>query len=124
MSAAQGLERPSPGRMWRSGISMSSMSPALFNEMAADPHISVTCVHGVTALEQYAPEIDRLNQEMIRPNPFLSSAFLKTYALNCEDAVASEERLYLIREGHRLIGCAPLRRTADGGRFGLARITG
>ncbi len=80
---------------------------------------------GIAALEQFSAEIDRLNLAAPRPNPFLSSAFLKTYSLKCEYHVPDkEERLYLIWDGPRLIGCAPMRRSIDGRRFRAARITG
>jgi hypothetical protein len=75
----------------------------------------VACVSGLTALERFAPDIDRLNALAPRPNPFLSSAFLRCYAREAEYYTPGEgERLYLIREGtglpgDNLVGIAPLR---------------
>ena len=80
----------------------------------ASPMISVSLVDGVAAIERFSTEIDRLNAASARPNPFLSSAFLLCYALRSEYHVPGvEERLYLIRDGERLIGCAPMRRSLD-----------
>jgi hypothetical protein len=71
-------------------------------------------VDGVAALEQFATEIDRLNLASKRPNPFLSAAFLLCYALRIEyHTPGLEERLYLIWDGDRLIGCAPMRRSRE-----------
>jgi hypothetical protein len=84
----------------------------------ASAAISVTSLHGITALERFASEIDRLNLASARPNPFLSSAFLVCYALRMEYYTPGrDERLFLIRQGDRLIGCAPMRRSVDD--FGL-----
>jgi len=75
---------------------------------------TVVAVDGVVALTKYSAQIDRLNLASGRPNPFLSSAFLMCYALRAEYfQPGCEERLFLIWQGGRLIGCAPLRRSAD-----------
>ena len=85
----------------------------------------VSCVHGIAGLTRFATEIDRLNAAASRHNPFLSSAFLETYCRQCEYYVPDEgERLYLVWDGPALIGCVPMRRVADGGRFGAARALG
>lgn len=79
--------------------------------------LTVSAVDGVAALERFAPEIDRLNLASARPVPFQSSAYLRCYALRSEYHVPGrEERLFLVREGSRVVGCAPMRRTLD--RFG------
>jgi hypothetical protein len=85
---------------------------------AADPTgLSVSCVDGLAALERFSSVIDRLNLASAHPNPFLSSAFLRCYALRVEyHTPGREERLFLIRDGDRLIGCAPMRRSIDRGR--------
>jgi CelD/BcsL family acetyltransferase involved in cellulose biosynthesis len=76
--------------------------------------LSVTSIAGVAGLERYAAQIDRLNALSSRCNPFLSAAFLRCYALRAEYHVpGSEERLYLIWEGERLIGIAPLRSSIE-----------
>lgn len=76
--------------------------------------LSVTSIAGVVGVERYAAHIDRLNALSSRCNPFLSAAFLRCYALRAEYHVpGSEERLYLIWEGERLIGIAPLRRSIE-----------
>jgi hypothetical protein len=76
--------------------------------------LSVTSIAGIACLERYAAQIDRLNALSGRCNPFLSAAFLRCYALRAEYHVPGrEERLYLIWEGERLIGIAPLRRSID-----------
>ena len=75
--------------------------------------LTVVAVQGVAALAQYASEIDRLNLVAARPNPFLSSAFLLCYAAHAEYfRPAGEELLFLVRQGGRVIGCAPLRQSA------------
>jgi CelD/BcsL family acetyltransferase involved in cellulose biosynthesis len=80
----------------------------------ASASLSVSCVNGQAALERFSSEIDRLNLALARPNPFLSSAFLTCYALHAEHHMPDKEgRLFLVREGERLIGCAPMRRTAE-----------
>ena len=82
-------------------------------------NLTVSSLDGVTSLERFAADIDRLNLASARPNPFLSSAFLLSYALRSEYYVpGKEERLYLIREGDRLIGCAPMRISKN--HFGIA----
>jgi hypothetical protein len=85
--------------------------------------LMVIAVRGVEALEELASEIDRLNQASARPNPFLSSAFLMCYALRAEYfQPGRDERLFLFQQGRRLIGCAPMRRSAND--FGLVgRLT-
>jgi len=88
-------------------------------EKDACASLLVSCVHGVAAIERYFSEIDRLNLASERPNPFLSAGFLRCYALRSEyHRPGREERLYLIREGSHLIGCAPLRLSQD--KWGLA----
>ncbi len=87
---------------------------------------TVVAVDGVAALLKFAGEIDRLNLASRRPNPFLSSAFLICYALRSEFfQPGREERLFLIRQGRRVIGCAPMRRsTGDFAAWGpLARLS-
>lgn len=79
----------------------------------------VSSVDGVAALERYSSAIDRLNSAAARANPFLSSAFLLCYALRIEyHTPGREEQLFLVRDGDRLIGCAPMRRTVED--FGIA----
>jgi len=81
--------------------------------------LTVSAIDGVAALERFAADIDRLNLASAQPNPFLSSAFLLGYALRSEYYVpGKEERLYLIQEGDRLIGCAPMRIAKN--EFGIA----
>src|SRR5882757_1454298 len=76
--------------------------------------LSVSCLGGLAALERFSPAIDRFNLVSSRPNPFLSSAFLLCYALRVEYHMpGKEERLFLIWDGDRLIGCAPMRRSID-----------
>src|ERR1700736_6202154 len=83
-------------------------------ELADCAGLSVSSIDGVAALERFAAEIDRLNLSAARPNPFLSSAFLLCYALRIEyHTPGKEERMFLIRDGGRLIGCAPMRRSLD-----------
>jgi Acetyltransferase (GNAT) domain len=89
--------------------------------------LSVDCIHGIASLEQFAPEIDRLNALARRHNPFLSSCFLRCYALEAEYHTPGEgERLYLIREGGRLIGIAPMRLFMEkiGPSLGPVRLRG
>jgi CelD/BcsL family acetyltransferase involved in cellulose biosynthesis len=75
--------------------------------------LTVVAVKGVAALAHYASEIDRLNLVSARPNPFLSSAFLLCYAAHAEYfPAAADEVLFLIRQGARIVGCAPMRRSA------------
>src|ERR1700722_19979076 len=88
--------------------------PARGHEAAGPTALSVSCVHGLAALERFSSEIDRLNLASAHPNPFLSSAFLLCYALRSEyHTPGREECFFLIREGDRLIGCAPMRRSID-----------
>jgi len=76
--------------------------------------LTVIAVQGVAALLKFAAEIDRLNLASTRPNPFMSSAYLRCYALRSEYFQPGRgERLFLIRQGGRLIGCAPMRRSAN-----------
>ena len=83
--------------------------------------LTVTSCDGIDALERFAAEIDRFNLAAARPNPFMSAAFLRCYAMHCEyQNPGLEERLYLIHDGRQLIGCAPLRRSVD--RFGPEKI--
>jgi hypothetical protein len=52
--------------------------------------------------------IDRLNSAAARANPFLFSAFLLCYALRAEyHTPGREQQLFLVRDGDRVIGCAP-----------------
>jgi Acetyltransferase (GNAT) domain len=81
--------------------------------------LTVTTIDGIAVLERMAAEIDQLNLISTRPNAFLSAAFLHCYALRIEYYTpGKEERLFLVREGTRLIGCAPMRRSIE--RFGPA----
>jgi hypothetical protein len=83
--------------------------------------LSVSSVHGVAALERFSSAIDLLNLAAARPNPFLSSAFLLCYALRIEyHTPGREEQLFLVLDGDRLIGCAPMRRSFDD--FGFAML--
>jgi hypothetical protein len=79
--------------------------------------LAVTVVQGIEALATHAAEIDRLNLASVRPNAFLSSAFLRCYARHIEYYTpGKEECLFLVHEGSRLIGCAPMRSST--GNFG------
>src|ERR1700730_12618658 len=83
-------------------------------EAAGLTGLSVSSVEGLAALERFSLVIDRLNLASAHPNPFLSSAFLLCYALRSEyHTPGREECFFLIREGDRLIGCAPMRRSID-----------
>jgi hypothetical protein len=83
--------------------------------------LTVSVIDGIAAIERCATEIDRLNLASARPNPFLSSAFLTCYASHIDYYTpGQEERLFLIRDGEALIGCAPMRRSFD--RFGGGRL--
>jgi hypothetical protein len=83
-------------------------------EVAGLTDLSVSCVEGLAALERFSLVIDRLNLASAHRNPFLSSAFLLCYALRNEHYTPGrEERLFLIWEGSRVIGCAPMRRSID-----------
>src|ERR1700730_3661006 len=76
--------------------------------------LSVAAVDGIQALERFSAQIDRLNLTSDRPNAFLSSAFLYCYALRMEYFTPGrEERLFLVWDGDRLVGCAPMRRSID-----------
>ncbi len=75
--------------------------------------LSVSGVEGLGAVTRYAAEIDRLNLESRRPNPFLSAAFLQLYGLQSEFfAPGQGELLLVVRRADRVVGLAPLRRTA------------
>ena len=77
--------------------------------------LTVSVIEGIAALERFATEIDRLNLTAPRPNPFMSSAFLTCYASHIDYYTPGpEERLFLIRDGDALIGCAPMRRSRGG----------
>lgn len=83
--------------------------------------LTVSVIEGIAAIERFSSEIDRLNLASARPNPFLSSAFLTCYASHIDYYTPGrEERLFLIRDGDALIGCAPMRRSS--GRFGGDRL--
>jgi hypothetical protein len=85
--------------------------------------LSVSAMDGVAGLEKYAPEIDALNAASERPNPFLSGGFLVAYARRCEyGSSRSVERLFLIREGSRLIGCFPMLIRPDATQAGSRSI--
>ena len=87
----------------------------------------VSRLDGVRAFDRCAADIDRLNAASQRPNAFSSSAFLKTYALRNEyRAPGDGERLFLVREGGTVIGCAPMRQSRDdlSPAIGPLRLTG
>jgi len=87
-----------------------AMESALRNSAATVDELRVSRVDGVAALLRFAEDIDRLNQASARPNAFSSAAFLTQYALRSESCnPGSGERLYLVRERDRIIGCAPMR---------------
>jgi hypothetical protein len=87
--------------------------PAALGIPGADA-LSVTVVYGIEALATHAAEIDRLNLSSVRPNAFLSSAFLRCYARHIEYYTpGKEECLFLVHAGSRLIGCAPMRSCTD-----------
>ncbi len=74
----------------------------------------VSRVDGVRALERCAVDIDRLNAASQRPSAFASAAFLNSYALRNEyHAPGTSERLFLVRESGRVIGCAPMRQSRE-----------
>jgi hypothetical protein len=106
------MTRAFPSNQWTT-----CNDPVRWHEAAGPTGLSVSCVDGLAALERFSSVIDRLNLASAHPNPFLSSAFLMCYALRVEyHTPGREERLFLIREGDRLIGCAPMRRSIDGRR--------
>lgn len=75
---------------------------------------------GLSALEQWATQIDALNRTSARPNPYLSSAYLHCLGQYNEDHPASDDlRLYTVLDQGRLAGYLPLRRVED--RFGPLR---
>lgn len=87
--------------------------------------LTVSVFEGIAAIERYAGEIDRLNLASARPNPFLSAAFLTCYASYSDHYTpGQEERLFLIRDGDELIGCAPMRRSRQGLGGGRYRLLG
>lgn len=93
--------------------------PAVSNVMP----LSVSVVDGVAGLEKFSPDIDALNAVSSRPNPFLSGKFLLAYAKRAEYGSArSVERLFLIREGNRLIGCFPMLIKPDAQKSGRKSI--
>lgn len=74
------------------------------------PDLIVRPIFGLVALTQFANQIDTLNWASARPNPFLSSAFLHSYALNNEYFPDSEEiRLYTVWKDQTMVGCLPMR---------------
>jgi hypothetical protein len=87
--------------------------------------LAVSVHDGIAAIERFASEIDRLNLASARPNPFLSSAFLTCYASYSDHYTPGQQvRLFLIRDGDQLIGCAPMRRASDGWGGGRLRLLG
>ena len=94
---------------------------------ATTPHtdLAVTVEHGIGALERYGAQIDRLNRTAARPNAFHSSAYFQCYAKHIEYYTPDrDERLVLVHEGERLIGCIAMRSSSDNfgtllGRSGL-----
>lgn len=70
----------------------------------------VSRLDGVRPLERCAADIDRLGAASLRPSAFASAAYLSNYALNNEyHTPGRSERLFLVHEGGRVIGCAPMR---------------
>lgn len=88
----------------------------------------VSRVDGVHAFERFATDIDRLNAASRRPNAFSSAGLLSCYALRNEYYTPGDgERLFLVREGTRVIGCAPMRQTLQAlspASLGPLRFTG
>jgi hypothetical protein len=83
--------------------------------------LRVKRMDGVSGLHELSAEIDRLNAASARPNPFASSAFLATYAKNCEyHPTGVDVRLFLVEDGGKIIAALPLRRAVDG----FAKIAG
>jgi len=77
--------------------------------------LRVKRIDGVSGLVAFSAEIDRLNAASARPNPFRSSAFLGTYAKNCEDHPEGVNvSLFLVEDGERIIAALPLRHVLDG----------
>ena len=77
--------------------------------------LRVKRIDGVSGLVAFSAEIHRLNAASARPNPFCSSAFLGTYAKNCEDHPKGVDvRLFLVEDGERIIAALPLRHVLDG----------
>jgi hypothetical protein len=99
------------------------IDPAIVHQISAQPslkvngglaRLSVSHLDGIVGLERCAAAIDALNAASARPNPFLSSAFLRLYALRIEYfRPGQDERLYLVWRDQELIGCAPMRLSAD-----------
>lgn len=83
---------------------------------------------GVKALLRHAGDIDRLNAASRRPSAFASAAFLNSYALRSEYHLPGQgERLFLVSEGGRAVGCAPLRQRRERlspDSFSALRLTG
>lgn len=75
---------------------------------------------GLAAIEQFARDIDALNLASARPNPYLSTGFMRCFAQYNEYFPDSDGiRLYVVWEQDQLIGCIPLRQVAD--QFGPLR---
>ena len=53
--------------------------------------LSVTAADGIDALVRFSSEIDGFNLATPRPNPFLSSQFLRCYAEHSEYHVPGEK---------------------------------
>ena len=82
--------------------------------------LTVQSFAGLSALEQWAEQIDALNRASARPNPYLSSDYLHCLGQYNEDYPDSDDlRLYTVLKNQRLIGYLPLRRVED--RFGPLR---
>ena len=76
--------------------------------------LTVSRLEGVFAIERFAADIDRLNAASSRPNAFSSAAFLYRYALRNEYHTPGDgERLFLVREEGKIIGCAPMRQSKE-----------
>ena len=83
-------------------------------------NLTVTSYAGQAALEQWATQMDDLNRASTRPNPYLSSDYLRCFSQHNEYGLKDDAiRLYTVREGEKLIGCLPLRQVQD--RFGPLR---
>jgi hypothetical protein len=97
------------------------------NNNRENGRLSVSVIDGIAGLELYSAEIDRLNLVAVRPNPFLSSAYLRCYAVWAEYYLPNnDERLFLVWDAGRLIGCLPMRRSTDafGPGLGTLRLKG